>query len=216
MTVESSTEHGTTLRAVLFESDAAAVASIAEAVRAGADLSRLKALSGALSVPAVADIGREAGAFLQDDLAGILCTGWGRYGKLRDAARESLTEPGVKRLADVGAHTITWEHDPYVDVLQDGELLLRIKLAIALAIDVAYLAAEIQDGCLVAVRGGAGRGELSLAVGAAPPFRRPVNLDLSRAVRLRRPLRLAWADPPETGASTSYGSTSYGSPSNAP
>jgi hypothetical protein len=33
MTVESSTEHGTTLRAVLFESDAAAVASIAEAGR---------------------------------------------------------------------------------------------------------------------------------------------------------------------------------------
>ncbi len=122
-----------------------------------------------------------------------------KYAKLRAAARESLTEPSVKRSVDVDAHTVTWTHDPSIEVFYDHQRVLQVPLAIRLEVDVVYLVVDIVDGFLTAVRGGSCRGVLSLGVGAAPPFRRPVDLDLGIGFRLRRQFPLARPGPPDVG-----------------
>jgi hypothetical protein len=201
MTIDLGPECGVTLRTVLFESDEAAAEAITGAVRAVPD--RLQAMPAALSAPARAaaltDIGATAGDFLRADLAGLLCSGWQKYAKLRAAAWESLTEPGVKRIVDVDAHTVTWTHDPSVEVIYDHQRILQVPLTIRLEVDVVYLVVDILDGFLTAVRGGSCRGVLSLAVAAAPPFRRAVDLDLGIGFRLRRPIPLARPDTPDVG-----------------
>lgn len=204
MTISLGPECGVTLRSALFESDKAAAEAIMGVVRGVPD--RLRTLPGALSTPAraaaLSDIGAAVNEFLRADLAGLLCSGWQNYAKLRAAARESLTEPGVKRTIDVDAHTVTWTHDPSVELFYDHQSILQIPLAIRLDVDVVYLVVDIVDGFLTGVRGGSCRGVVSLVVAAAPPFRRAVDLDLGVRFQLRRPIPLARPVPPDVRPDT--------------
>lgn len=197
---------GLTFRAALFDSDEDAQAALTGALTSGGLGDRLRDavsdLSAALGAAAVHRLAVAAAGLLQMDVGSALVAGWQGHTALHDAGRSTLADPAAEELVELAAHTIEWEHLPYVELIVGTTSVLTVTLTLRCTIDVDSLVAQVADGHLIGVQAGDCRGTLMLGVAGDELIRRPVHLDLAASLRLRRPIRLARdAQPAVSGTS---------------
>jgi len=181
-------------RAVLFDSDHAALAALRGVVTSGPTGDRIRAalgnLSQATATAAAQRIGVEANHLLDLDILTVLSAAWLKYTKLREAARRTLAEPTSEELVELATQSIGWEHSPQIDLLVDARRVATITLTLNYEMDVELLVVKIERGAVTEIRAGRCRGTLALAVDGQTVVRRPVNINLARAIPLTRPISL--------------------------
>ena len=130
---------------------------------------------------------------------------WRRYSALTSAAERTLAAPGSEEVVLLATHRVTWTYEPHIDLLVDGRKVTSLELQMTVVFDLHGVAAVVQLGDLVALRGGgclitatlAARGTNDGAeAGAhtprtarpAGPARRPAPID-SQSCRLKTAYR---------------------------
>ena len=128
---------------------ALASGDVARDIRAG-----LADLSPALLPHAMARIAAEADRPINVDLITVLSQAWQQYGKLRDAAHRSRTHPPSPQLVPVQRHSISWETNPQIEVLVDGQVYGKIIVTIGCALDIDALLVKVENASITALLAG--------------------------------------------------------------
>jgi hypothetical protein len=121
----------------------------------------------------------------------VLASGWQKHSQLRAAGRRTREAPGTQETVVLAEHRISYEANPYVDVLLSGAQLTRVTVTLLLTADVTGLAASVSEGRLTGLSAGRALLAAALEVAGAPVARRSVELRLPLDLGLGDGLRLA-------------------------
>ncbi|MCK2217667.1 hypothetical protein MF672_028310 [Actinomadura sp. ATCC 31491] len=88
------------------------------------------------------------------DLGSVLLNGWARYRRLREAARETLDNPGTGKVVPLAEHEIVSHHEPWIEVQVDGQPVARLTCAVDLVLHLTFVRAGVRAGRLVRLTGG--------------------------------------------------------------
>jgi hypothetical protein len=172
----------TTVRSILFPSATGAAAALTAAARSAGVHGTLGRMPDTAKEAVLAEIGRVGTGILAMDVSDILGRAWAKTSALRTAAEESHAEPDSEFLVELISHSVSFLHEPSIEI-QDGDRpLTTMVLQVVLDIEVRGLLAVVAAGRLTAVRAGAGDFTGKLTVGGRPVAQRRVSLDLPGAV----------------------------------
>lgn len=126
---------------------------------------------------------------LDVDLKPILVGAWTRTRELRDYGERSRKEPAKDFLLTLAEHQVRSKHQPYLDVIVNGQARGRIVFDVDLGLKLKGFRLVIRNGRIVAVTTGIGEatGKVSLdgfvvAEEKSRPVRFPGRLDLGDGV----------------------------------
>ena len=120
----------------------------------GASLDGLRGLSGSALRALYSEIAAVTARLLDLRLADALVGAWRTYSKLTAAAEDTLATPDSEALVPLATHSVTWTHDPHIDVLVDGTKITSLEFRMAVIFELRGVVAVVRAGDLVALRCG--------------------------------------------------------------
>lgn len=151
------------------------------------------------------EIGAVADGFLDLELGNIVVSGWRKYTEVVDAAKRTLAVPSSKEIVVLAAHRVSWSHHPSIDLLVDEVKVSTLVFELTVEFNLTGVVAVVQQGKLVALRGGQCELTVTLAWEGTPLLLpRTANIDLALVVALNPtiPLLRETGDHPSGRSST--------------
>ena len=148
-------------------------------------------LAGSVRQAISRDVAEATVGLLHLDLGDVLASGWQKHSQLRAAGRRTRAAPGTQETVVLAEHRISYEANPYVDVLLSGAQLTRVTVTLLLTADVTGLAASVSEGRLTGLSAGRALLAAALEVAGAPVAQRSIELRLPLDLGLGDGLRLA-------------------------
>ena len=176
------------VQSIFFSSPADAVAGLRTEIRSGTSGDTITGALGGMPEAAkgavLREVGEVAAKILDLDVSEIFTQAWEKSSALRTAAEASLANPDDKQLVELATHTVTFTHQPSIEVQVQNVPVATIDVEVRLEIKVSGAIAVVQDGRLTAVRAGSGALTGTLAIAGHQVARREVNLELPLTVNL--------------------------------
>lgn len=137
------------------------------------------------------EIDAVADGFLDLKLGDILVAGWRKYTELVDAAKRTLAVPDSKEVVVLAAHRVNSIHYPSIDLLVDEVKVCTLVFELTVEFNLTGVAAVVQHGELVALRGGQCELTVMFALEGKPLLPpRTANVDLALVLVLSPPIPL--------------------------
>jgi hypothetical protein len=105
------------------------------------------------------EISKKSIDLLDINLIDVLVGAWNKYQGLRKYLDREKYSPTQSVLVPLGEHTVKSEHQPYVEVLINDEVVARITFHVALAFTVRGVLLLVQDGRIKSVKTGEIKGK---------------------------------------------------------
>ncbi|MEG3614135.1 hypothetical protein [Isoptericola haloaureus] len=156
---------------------------------AGTALQGVRHATSATSEAVAAEVAAVADGLLDLDLGDVLLRGWRSSADLLAAGRRTARSPGREVVA-LATHRVTGSHHPRVDLMVDGVRLRRFTFELSVVLVLTGVAAVVEGGALVAVRGGSAEITGTLSLDGVRLVERRRTVDVGLLVHLRRPLVL--------------------------
>ena len=141
-------------------SDQASIRAMADALQQQGALGAISAAVKTLSRAGLAAVSNQIAAAahgllnLDLDLGEAVVTGWCQFADLTAAARRTVAAPGSEVVVDLATHSITWTHNPQIDVLVNDARVATVHFELSIRFKVKGLAATVRDGRLVGASSG--------------------------------------------------------------
>jgi hypothetical protein len=191
------------LRTVLFEDPSQAATVMTAALvsgQAGEDLGGALGRMPDSAKKAVLDrVGTAAEGLLDQNLTDIVGMAWSKHTVLRDAAVATLAEPGTVREVELAAHTVSFAHDPAVELRVGDHAIATVTLQIRLELQIKGLTAGVRRGRLTTISAGSCDIVGTLTLMDSQVTQRRVTLDLPLTMRLGKGISLLADDTEEPG-----------------
>lgn len=189
------TEEATTVRSIFFDSPADAVSALATAVRSGAAgdgvVDALGRMPDAGKKAVLSEVGSAAAGILELGVQDIFGQAWGKYTALRRAAVATAADPGSEQIVELASHTLSFDHQPGVDVHIGDLPPLPITLHIQLTILVQGLVAVVRGGRLLLVRTGSCEATGTLTIAGRQVAERQLAVEFPLSLSFRDGIPLA-------------------------
>ncbi|HEU4348652.1 MAG TPA: hypothetical protein VFR35_12800 [Actinoplanes sp.] len=182
------TGEATSVQSIFFNSPADAVAGLTAAVRSG---DAGDAVTGSLGrMPEVAknavftEVGTVAAGILDLDVSDIFTQAWEKSSALRAAAEASMADPDTEEILELATHTMTFAHEPSIEVHVADLPVATIEVQVQMEIKVSGALAVVKGGRMTALRAGSGALTGTLTIAGRQVARREVTLELPLTVNL--------------------------------
>jgi hypothetical protein len=136
-----------------------------------------------------------AAGFLDVDLGAVAVAGWRRHRQLREAARETASDPGLTVLVELAEHRVSSRWRPRVDVIVNGTTLAHLAFELRVTLRMVALHAAVNGGRLTELAGGHGDLRAAFSLGGRTLVERRAPFDVRLAVRLGDGVPLLAAPP---------------------
>lgn len=182
------------LRTILFEDPSRAADAITGALvdaKPGEELgAALGRMPDSAKKAVLERVGTAAGGLLELDITDIIGMAWRKHTALREAAAATLAEPGSMREVQMASHTVSFGHEPAVELWLAERKIATVALRIGLELRLRAVTACVRQGRLTAVGAGSCDAEGTLTIMDSVVARRQVTINLPLALRLGRGLNL--------------------------
>jgi hypothetical protein len=118
------------------------------------------------------------------DLGGLVVDGWCQFADLTAAAKHTAAVPGSEVVVDLATHSITWTHNPQIDVLVNDARVATVHFELSIRFTVKGLAATVRRGNLVRLSSGGCEVTGTLAAEGRQLAQREAQFQLPLLVRL--------------------------------
>lgn len=142
------------------------------------------------------------------ELKDLLGKGWRTCQDLIDAARRTRVLPSSEELVALAPHSIVSSHQPSIDLLVKETTVHTFVFDLDLEFELNGVLAVVRRARMVALRGGNCAATATLTLGGVPllpPQQR--QLDLTKAISMKPPVRLLKETTDELGDSSGPGTT---------
>lgn len=121
---------------------------------------------------------------LDRNLGEPVVAGWREFADLTAAAKRTAAAPGSVEVVDLATHTITWTHNPQIDVLVNDARVATVHFGLSIWFKVKGLAATVRYGRLMGIGSGGCEVTGTLAAEGQPLAQREAEFQLPLLVRL--------------------------------
>jgi len=141
-------------------SDQASIRAMADALQQQGALRSISAAVKTLSRAGLGAVSNQIATAAHDllklnlDLGGPLVRGWCQFAALTAAAKRTAAVPGSVEVVDLATHSITWTHNPQVDVLVNDARVATVHFELSIRFKVKGLAATVRNGRIVGASSG--------------------------------------------------------------
>jgi hypothetical protein len=118
------------------------------------------------------------------DLGDLVVTGWCQFADLTAAAKRTVAAPGSVEVVDLATHSVTWTHNPQIDVLANDARVATVHFELSISFTVKGLAATVRYGRLVGFSSGGCEVTGTLAAEDRQLAQREAQFQLPLLVRL--------------------------------
>ena len=80
------------------------------------------------------------------DLGELVVAGWCQFADLTAAAKRTVAAPGSVEVVDLATHSITWAHNPQIDVLVNDARVATVHFELSIRFKVKGLVATVRHG----------------------------------------------------------------------
>ena len=189
----------TSVQSIFFNSPEEAVAALTTAVRSGEAGDQIHRALGRMPEGAknavMAEVGNVAAGIMKLDVTDVFTAAWRKHSALRTAAEATLADPDTEQVVELATHSVSFTHEPSVEVHLGNLPVADISLQVQLQVDVRGALAVVKGGRLTAVRAGSADVSGTLTVVDHQVAERQVTLELPLTIRLGAGLPLAVAPP---------------------
>ena len=171
-------------------SDQASIEAMADALQQQGALGSIKAAVKTLSAAGLGAVSKQIAAAahgllnLDLDLGELVVTGWCQFADLTAAAKHTAAVPGSVEVVDLATHSITWTHNPQIDVLVNDARVATVHFELSIRFKVKGLAATVRDGRLADFSSGGCEVTGTLAAEGRQLAQREAEFQLPLRVRL--------------------------------
>jgi len=189
------------LRTVLFEDPSEAAATVTAALVGGKPGEEISGALGRMpdaAKKAVLDrVGTAASGLLEQSLTDVVGAAWSKHTALRDAAVATLAEPGAFREVELATHTVSFAHNPAVELRVGDSAIGTVTLQISVEMQIKGLKAVVRRGRLATINAGSSDivGSLKLMDSRVAERRLTLELPLDLPLGNGIPLLAADTDP---------------------
>jgi hypothetical protein len=176
------------LRALFFDNPAEAAGAVSAAVlgTSGDDIGKtLGSMPDTAKKAVLTRVGDAATGLLEQDVTDVFANAWRKHTVIRSAAEATLAEPGAERKVNLATHTVSFAHEPSVEVRLGDRTIATVTLQVQLELLIKGLEAVIKAGRLTEVRAGTCDVDAALTIAGRPVAQRQIALPLPLAIRLR-------------------------------
>ena len=181
-------------------SDQASIRAMADALQQQGALGSISAAVKSLSRAGLGAVSNQIATAahgllnLDLDLGEALVTGWCQFADLTAAAKHTVAAPGSEVVVDLATHSITWTHNPQIDVLVNDARVATVHFELSIRFKVKGLAATVRYGRLVAASSGGCEVMGTLAAEGRRLAQREAQFQLPLLVRLGNGIPLLSSD----------------------
>jgi hypothetical protein len=174
----------------LVSSDQASIRAMADAMQEQGALGSITATVKTLSRAGLGAVSNQIATAahgllnLDLNLGGPVVTGWCQFADLTAAARHTAAAPGSEVVVDLATHSITWRHNPQIDVLVNDARVATVHVELSIRFKVKGLAATVRYGRLVGASSGGCEITGTLAAEGRQLAQREAQFQLPLLVRL--------------------------------
>jgi hypothetical protein len=171
-------------------SDQASIRAMADAMQEQGALGSISAAVKTLSRAGLGAVSNQIATAAHDllnldlDLGGPVVTGWCQFADLTAAAKRTAAAPGSVEVVDLATHSITWRHNPQIDVLVNDARVATVHFELSIRFKVKGLAATVRYGHLVGASSGGCEITGTLAAEGRQLAQREAQFQLPLLVRL--------------------------------
>jgi hypothetical protein len=144
----------------IVSSDQASIKAMADAMQQQGALGSISTAVKTLSRAGLGAVSNQIAAAahglldLDRGLGEFVVQGWCQIAELTAAARRTAATPGSEVVVDLATHSITWTHNPQIDVLVNDARVATVHFELSIRFTVKGLAATVRDGNLVRLSSG--------------------------------------------------------------
>ena len=174
----------------IVSSDQASIEAMADALQQQGALGSISAAVKTLSNAGLGAVSKQIAAAahgllnLDLDLGELVVDGWCQFADLTAAAKRTAAAPGSVEVVDLATHSITWTHNPQIDVLVNDARVATVHFELSITFKVKGLAATVRDGRLADFSSGGCEVAGTLAAEGRPLAQREAEFQLPLRVRL--------------------------------
>lgn len=171
-------------------SDQASINAMADALQKQGALGSISAAVKTLSAAGLGAVSNQIAAaahgllHLDRGLGGLVVQGWGQIAELTAAAKRTVAAPGSEEVVELATHSITWTHNPQIDVLVNDARVATMHFELSIRFTVKGLTATVRDGNLVRLSSGGCEVTGTLAAEGRPLAQREAQFQLPLLVPL--------------------------------
>ena len=171
-------------------SDQASIEAMADALQQQGALGSISAAVKTLSPAGLGAVSKQIAAAahgllnLDLDLGELVVAGWCQFADLIAAAKRTAAAPGSVEVVDLATHSITWTHNPQIDVLVNDARVATVHFELSIRFKVKGLAATVRDGRLADFSSGGCEVTGTLAAEGRQLAQREAEFQLPLRVRL--------------------------------
>ena len=171
-------------------SDQASINAMADALQEQGALGSISAAVKTLSRAGLGAVSNQIAAAahglldLDLGLGELVVAGWCQIADLTAAAKRTVAAPGSEVVVDLAIHSITWTHNPQIDVLVNDARVATVHFELSIRFTVKGLAATVRDGNLVRLSSGGCEVTGTLAAEGRQLAQREAQFQLPLLVRL--------------------------------
>lgn len=118
------------------------------------------------------------------DLGELVVAGWCQFADLTAAAKRTVAAPGSVEVVDLATHSITWTHNPQIDVLVNDARVATVHFDLSIRFKVKGLVATVRHGRLMSFSSGGCEVTGTLAAAGRQLAQREAQFQLPLLVRL--------------------------------
>jgi hypothetical protein len=180
-------------------SDQASINAMADALQKQGALGSISAAVKTLSRAGLGAVSNQIAAAahglldLDLGLGELVVQGWCQIADLNAAAKRTVAAPGSE-VVDLATHSITWTHNPQIDVLVNDARVATVHFELSIRFTVKGLAAMVRDGNLVRLSSGGCEVTGTLAAEGRQLAQREAQFQLPLLVRLGDGIPLLGSD----------------------
>jgi len=171
-------------------SDQASIEAMADALQHQGALSAISAAVKTLSRAGLGAVSNQIATAahgllnLDLDLGELVVAGWCQFADLTSAAKRTAAVPGSVEVVDLATHSITWTHNPQIDVLVNDARVATVHFELSIRFTVKGLVATVRYGRLVSFSSGGCKVTGTLAAESRQLAQREAQFQLPLLVRL--------------------------------
>ena len=171
-------------------SDQASINAMADALQKQGALGSISAAVKTLSRAGLGAVSNQIAAAahglldLDLGLGELVVQGWCQIADLNAAAKRTVAAPGSEVVVDLATHSITWTHNPQIDVLVNDARVATVHFELSIRFTVKGLTATVRDGNLVRLSSGGCEVTGTLAAEGRQLAQREAQFQLPVLVRL--------------------------------
>lgn len=169
-------------------SDQASIEAMADALRQQGALGSISAAVKTLSRAGLGAVSNQiataANGLLDVDLGDLVVAGWCQFADLTAAAKRTAAAPGSVEVVELATHSITWTHNPQIDVLVNDARVATVHFELSIRFKVKGLVATVRYGRLVGFSSGGCEVTGTLAAAGRQLAQREAQFQLPLLVRL--------------------------------